>query len=340
MQKRTLPKHREKHERRILLSSSFRNKITISRYKNISLYEIILKSFIRTILWFVIPKKNKLNKNKNEELINLTYSKISSREFAFIPASTSFTLFISFIPIIAILLGMLRITATNLDSQFISLVLSKIIPGFSNDYNVWSSDSTPKITVFVIFFFSALWLGASGFANIIYTQSYIYSHKTFGNYLTNKLKGFFLVLIISITLYLSAVSYLGIVNIFGIANEKWSSNILLFFWIAITLFIIISLIFKFGPKFKLTWKQIAPGLLLATAPIVLITSVFGGLGGYLKYDKFGILGAILYLLLYIFIFVYLVYLGIITNAAFLKTYFTTKTDNKFNIWNLFHKIKR
>ncbi len=235
---------------------------------------------------------------------------------------------------------MLRITSTDLDKQFIDLVLAKIIPGFSNDYNVWSNDSAPKITVFIIFFLSALWMGAGGFANIVYTQSYIYSHKTFGNFLTNRLKGFFLVLIISITLYLSALSYLGIVNIFSITHERWSSNILLFIWIVITLFIIISLIFKFGPKFKISWKQIAPGLLLTTLPISLITSVFGGLGGYLNYDKFGILGAILYLLLYIFIFVYLVYLGIITNAAYLKTYFTTQTDNKFNFWNWFNRIKR
>lgn len=345
--KGNLLKKRKKNERRTVLSSSFASKISFPRPHHKTLGETIIKFFIKLILWMSIPKKNQLNRNKNQELIARTYNKISSKEFTFIPSATSFHFIIAFVPIVSMVYGMLYLMGPSWNLSFSENVLGRIIPGIQSTLSgtTFISNKLFNITAFAIVFASSLWLAAGGFSNFVYTQNYIYNHKSLGNIITNRIRGLLIVIAITISIYLSSVSYIGTIKLLQLENSQslvklTFSYIILAIWITFTLIGGIAFLFKLSPRFKLKWKQIIPGIGIASIPMVFFTIIFGFSTSLLDYGKYGAIGTLLYLGLFIYVLVYFMYLGVIANASYLKTYFTSKTQDKINITRWFSRFKK
>ncbi|UUD37008.1 Ribonuclease BN-like family [Mycoplasmopsis californica] len=339
-------KLRLKEEQREILRSSFSDKISFPKPKHKTLLETVIKFFIKVILLVSIPKKRKLNKNKNKELINTTYSQISSKEFKFIPSSTSFHFLVAFVPIISMVFGLLYLTNTDLAESFKENVLGRIIPGIEKTIEGTSfiGNKISNISAFAIIFASSLFLGSSGFSNLIFTQNYIYKHKNMGNIITNRFKGILIVGSITIFIYLSALTYLITIKLFHLGKNLSSfklvwSYIFLSFWVIGTLFLGILLLFKMSPTFKLKWKQIIPGVIIASVPMILFTIIFGFISSLFDYGKYGIIGTLLYLSVFIYVLTYFMYLGMIANASYLRTYFTIRTQSKFDWTRIFRKVK-
>ncbi|WP_027334303.1 YihY/virulence factor BrkB family protein [Mycoplasma elephantis] len=339
-------KSRLKEEQQGILSCSFSDKISFPKLKRKTILETTIKFFINIIFLISIPKKRRLNKNKNKELVNTTYNQISSKEFKFIPSSTSFHLLVAFVPIISMVFGLLYLTNNEFADSFKENILSRIIPGIEKtiDGTSFIDNKISNISAFSVVFASSLFLGSSGFSSLIFTQNYIYKHKTMGNVFANRIKGILIVCSITIFLYLSSLTYLVTLKILSLDRNLntfkllWS-YILLSVWIIVTLIIGISLLFKMSPTFKLKWKQIVPGVIIAATPMILFSIIFGFISSIFDYGKYGIIGTLLYLSVFIYVITYFMYLGIIANAAYLKTYFTIRTQNKFNWANIFRRKK-
>lgn len=320
----------------------------------ISFFERFLKIFIYLALRLAIWKPSRWrDPQKNFEIIDRTYKKITSNDFAFIPSSIAFYIMISFAPILLIISAIYQIPGfeeffkdLNGNVDPIKSVLGGFLPGISGVIDVMKKEiealsfgSWSGWLSFLLFMLPTLWVAASGFAKLIYTESYVFQHKYIGNYWINKFRGLFMVLLITVVLAfaLSINVYIEI----QITKLPWSSvgrqtlkQFYLICSLGILLFSGLAAFFKISPRFKIKWRHTLPGAMVTALPSSLFFAVFGSIvnNKVIDYSKFGIIGFIMYLALASFWFVYFVYLGMIANASYHKTFVSTNVVHKWPFW--------
>ncbi|EGV00546.1 YihY/virulence factor BrkB family protein [Mycoplasmopsis columbina] len=335
------------------LKKSYRNSLKKSWLtKNIipinknrwSFIEEVIKFFLKIILKIATPKIGWKNKIKTKELINRTYDKFISKDLVFIPLSLSFYFLISFVPIITIIMTLLSLI-DGYNQIFIQLIMSKIIPGIQSilDLQITSKSHEGLQYISIIFLLLAsLWLSSNGFAKFVYSQNYIYKHEFLGNWFTNRLKGLFIVMGISIYLFLGIALYILIYSSFVKVFTNNNSQIIFFYssfsvYLLIFLYLGTLLLFKLTPSFKVPFTSIFPGVLVAVLPIWIFIMSFGYLTSLINYSKYGLIGTFMYVALFVSTLSYCLMLGIIVNEAYYKTYYSSYTIAKKN-W-IFWKIK-
>ncbi|WP_027120723.1 YihY/virulence factor BrkB family protein [Mycoplasmopsis lipofaciens] len=305
--------------------------------------EKLIKFFIKIILWIATPRASWKNKSKTSELINRTYLKFSGRDFTFIPISLAFYFLISFVPIITIVVMLLSLIS-NYNQIFIDEILARIIPGVKAIMNIPDSikQSKAQYTSIILLMLASIWIASSGFGKFIYSQNYIYGHENLGNWLTNRIKGFIVVIGISIYLFLFISLYIFFHKAFSYSiNEKFTKNTI--FYISFSIYLIINLyfgftlMFKLTPSFKLSWNMVFPGVLISSIPVMIFIMLFGYLTSIIDYNKYGVIGTFMYIAMFVSTLSYFMYLGIIVNEAYYKTYFSSYTIAKRD-W-MFKKIK-
>lgn len=341
-------KNRLKSERKENLHLSFSDKVIIPKNKKTTIFEKIIKLFVKFAFWISVAKKYRLNKNKNEELINRTYEKISSKEFGFLPSSTAFHFLIAFVPITSMVYLLLSFIPGGFHTAFFEDVLGRIIPGIQNVLEIGTSPDAlgaGKLTAFILIFLSSLWLASGGFAKFVYTENYIYDHKSMGNFFTNRFRGLLIVISITIYIFIASLTFLAFIKVINLGKSYTYTKIVITYiilaiWIIVTVALGITLLFKLSPRFKLQWKQIAPGITITAVPTTIFVVVFGFSTSLIDYGKYGLIGSMLYLGLFIYFITYFLYLGIIANSSYLKTYFTIKTQDKIDLLRWFYKFKK
>nr|WP_307929520.1 hypothetical protein [Mycoplasmopsis bovis] len=102
-------------------------------------------------------------------------------------------------------------------------------------------------------------------------------------------------------------------------------------YLMLNLYVGLSVLFKISPGFIVPWSSLLPGVLIASLPTMVFITIFGYLTSLIDYYKFGIFGIFMYIALLVSIMSYFMYLGIITNAAFYKTFYSRYTTPK-KIW--------
>lgn len=324
------------------LKNSWISKNIVKKQENkFVFFEKIIKFFIKIILWMVISKVVLKNKTKTNELIDRTFKKFNSKDFGFIPYSTAFYFLISFVPIITLLIFMLSIIP-GYEKIFVEQIINKILPGVSSlidlSKSLTSLNAAATYTTIIILLISSIWLASSGFGKFIYSQNYIYNHSNLGNWLKNRLKGMLIVIGIIVYLFLTSAFYIFLYDAFNknISNSL-AQNIYFYTSFLIYLFIItylgIGMLYKAAPSFKLSWAMINPGILITTIPIVIFIGLFGSLTSLINYGKYGIVGIFMYVAIFISFLTYFMYLGIVANEAYYKTFFSTRTISKNNKFN-------
>ncbi|MGY5139188.1 YihY/virulence factor BrkB family protein [Mycoplasmopsis gallinarum] len=305
-------------------------------------FEKLLKLFLKFILLCAITRFTWKNRPKIDELVDRAHAKFSSKENSFIPISQAFYFLVSFAPIITMITLLLSFVP-GYDQIFLNVILAKIIPGLNQVFKLEIvTNLKSQYISMIILFLTSLWLSSNGYGKFVYTQSYIYNHEKMGNIITNRLRGFFIVLGITLYLFIVILFYIFIYNTFiKYISNPVSQNV--FFYITFCLYLpVVSyfgflFLFKFSPKFKLSWNQINPGVLISTVPMFLFVSIFGLLTSFINYGKYGLIGTFMYVALFVMFFSYFVWLGIIINESYYKTYFSSYTIDKNNFWS--RKIK-
>ncbi len=323
----------------------------IIKPKKISIGEKIIKFIIWIALRLSIRPTHWRDNKKNKEMIDLTYKKIMAPDFLFIPPSFAFYLFMAFMPIIFMVLLIVSQNDTLLTdiSNFISKgvkdddtqkTLLKIRNIVKNITDLSGPESTGNIIKLVFALSLTLWISSAGFAKFVFTQSYIYGHDKFGGYWMNRFRGMFIVCCIA--LYIT-----GIISFFifmphwiekvldpAIHKKAYATVITISQIIFTLLFIYLGFIalFKFSPRFKLTWKQIHPGALASTIPISIFILLFSWLTKYIfQYKIYGSLALFMILAATMFQISYFIYVGLLVNAVFYKTHHGNKTYPKRTI---------
>ncbi|WP_051619056.1 YhjD/YihY/BrkB family envelope integrity protein [[Mycoplasma] collis] len=331
----------------------YKNRIITKKKRNIW-QKILTFLVIIPLRIAVTPKWWKKNNIQTKVLIQRSVKKISSHEFIFIPSGFAFYSFISFIPILALSLSTINLLNieklfnnffdNSIEDYISSQIISRYIPGIDKVIQTlpkqWNLIDTDEIT-FLILFFSSLWISSSGYAKFITSQSIIYDHKNLGNWFINRLKGFVIVVFISIFL-----SFLLITAafVFKSLENIYSSNsviYILFFYFISSFYILLFFYFiwlfllKYTPTFKTKIKEIYPGVILSSLATVLFTTIFGYVSSIkiIDYRKFGVFATFLYLAPFNFFLSYILYFGIIINEAFYKSFISSKTKNKYKYQN-------
>ncbi|MCS4536687.1 MULTISPECIES: YihY/virulence factor BrkB family protein [unclassified Mycoplasma] len=297
------------------------------------LFEKIAKFFLMLILFISTPKTSWKNKSKSSELIDRTYQKFTAKESAFIPISLSFYFLISFVPILTVVVVLLSFI-NGYNTVFLDIILSRIIPGVKSILNIpnFKINQSVQYTTIGILLFGSTWLGSSGWGRFIYSQNYIYGHENLGNFFLNRLKGFFIVLGISLYLFIVSLIYISfyklIVPRLSVVGELVFFYISFMFYLILVLYFGFSLIYKLTPSFKLPWNSVLPGVLLATIPNMIFIGVFGYLTSLINYTQYGAIGTFMYIALFVSSLSYFIFIGLIVNESYYKTYYSSYTIAK------------
>lgn len=309
--------------------------------KRFAFIEKIIKFFIMIILKIVTPRQSWKNKSKTEELINRTYTKFTNKDFAFIPISTAFYFLVSFVPIITTV-DLLLMLIKDYDKVFLDVILAKIIPGAKSllSIDVKATKYTQNVAI-IILILASTWLASAGFSRFVYSQNYIYNHEHLGNWFTNRLKGFMIMLSVALYMFLTLALYIFFYNAFTAKLSEYHKNI--YFYITFSVFLFITfylgfiLLYKITPNFKLPWNLVLPGAMITTVPLWIFFLIFGYLTSLIDYNKYGVIGIFMYIAMLVSYMSYFMYLGIIANEAYYKTYYSSYTVSKKSIF--FGKMK-
>ena len=233
----------------------------------------------------------------------------------------------------------------NITKDLLGDVLGKFIPGMK-DILLSITNLTQKsgkqvvdagaLFATILSLIISTWIAAGGFSKLVFTQSYLYEHKFVGGYWMNKMKGMFMVLMFSLSLFVVLAINIMITKQISSFNitDKWK-NIFNSSFLVVGLFIgiftgFISL-FKLSPRFSIKVRHIIPGAMVATIPTAGFLSLFGIISSLWTYGNYGIIGTIMYLGMGCLIVTYFIFVGLSANVAYYKTFVGDKVKNKWTI---------
>ncbi|QBF34687.1 YihY/virulence factor BrkB family protein [Mycoplasmopsis phocirhinis] len=327
------PKKMYKSYKKIIKKTWVSRNIIQNENNTFWLFEKSVKFFLMLILFIATPKTSWKNKSKSNELIDRTYQKFTAKESTFIPISLSFYFLISFVPILTIVIVLLSFI-NGYNTVFLDVILSRIIPGVKSILNIpnFKINQGVQYTTIGILLFGSTWLASSGWGRFIYSQNYIYGHENLGNFLLNRVKGFFIVIGISIYLFITSLIY---ISVYKLVSPRLSvTGELIYFYTSFMIYLIVilyfgfSLIYKLTPSFKLPWNSVLPGVLLTTIPNMIFIGVFGYLTSLINYSQYGAVGTFMYIALFVSSLSYFIFIGLIVNESYYKTYYSNYTIAK------------
>ncbi|WP_029905440.1 YhjD/YihY/BrkB family envelope integrity protein [Mycoplasmopsis opalescens] len=334
----------ERARRKALKHSLFSRNIIPNKSNDFYLYELVTKFIISIILIIVMPKQSFLNKSKNRELVNRTYEQFVSNDSVYIPIAQSFYLLVSFVPIVTLVISILNLIP-GYGETFINEILGRMIPAIKNVITGHESilDSGGKFATYIVLLSGSLWIASSGWGRFVFTQNYIYGHESPGNWFYNRFKGFLIVSGIALYLLFFSIIYTSFYRLATRNMDVNSYDRSALFYSTFSIFVFgflylgLSLLYLLTPSFKQSWKGINAGAMVATIPNVFFITIFGFLTSRIDYNQYGIISAFMYIALFISYFSYFIYLGIIVNESYYKTYISNYTISRR--FNLFAKYK-
>lgn len=328
----------------------------IARKKRNNILEKILKWIIYGIIFIAIPKFIKSSKTKGKEIVNSAYEKINSNEFSFVPAGYAMYLFLSFIPISILMLGIIGSVDEKYEVVLKNVILGQIIPGISEVIPSFSTlwGSTGNAIALILFALSVLILASKGYSKFIFSIDALYEHKSPFRVWKSRIKGFivsvFVCLILSLILLGLTAFMVFLIDKVGLgkfdadikkmklADFNLTTEFYLIYWFTTILFLPVFtylgflFYFVYAPNFKLKMSQAHPGALIAAIPTAIFILIFGSLTSLIPYKKFGIVASFMYIILLLSFTSYFIYMGIIVNSSFYKTFINLPTVEKHSFW--------
>lgn len=325
--------------------SSFLRNIIIKKSYKPPIREIIIKSIVLFALTIGFLGTNWRLRTKNKAIVNEAYKKIIDPSFIYLAPAFAFSMVMAFMPIL--LLIYLVIGSNSVIEHQVNAMLNSIFGQFylifQDTSSTWATFLKSPSSAFsiLIIIFTSTWVSAAGFSKFIYSCSLIYKHDRFGGFLMNRFRG--ISIVVSISLYFAFIFTLftgisiGINSLTWLRNIHWLfiavSKIVLFLYILGSIYVGICLLFKYAPRFKLTWKQVHAGAVIAAIPTTIFLTLFTIISSYfINYSSIGgNLSYFMTLSMSLLIFAYFIYVGVIANAAFYNIQVAKSTKRKLTL---------
>lgn len=233
----------------------------------------------------------------------------------------------------------------KIDSNSLEDVIGRFVPGMNSiinqiseltnrgEHHIINAGATVATVISLII---STWIAAGGFSKLVFTQSYIFEHKYVGGYWMNKFKGMFIVAAFTIALILGLMVNVAIqkwihsTNLSTTAKDVWTQTLLIV-TLALGSFALFICLYRFSPRFAIKLRQVIPGAMVTTVPTVLFLALFGYISSLWSYGEYGVLGVVMYLGMAALIITYFIFVGIITNASYYKTFIGKKVRTKWTL---------
>ncbi|QZE12549.1 YihY/virulence factor BrkB family protein [Mycoplasma sp. Ms02] len=349
-------KYFRKHKRvsltlkRDIKKDKFYHNIIWKPLLNFNPIEVLLKTFIKFLIITTIFNKYRKQKTKSNEMIDRAYERFASREFAFMPSSNTMYFILSFVPIVMISYLFLNVFSFigPIHKFLLDIILPTIIPGIQAiTQQIEDTQKSSALGGSSLFFLclSAIWFSSNGYGKLISSQNIIYKHKYTGTSIGNRLKGFFVVCAISV--------YLSFWTVFAFLISKSTHSISLvnegvslviedstkqFAIIAVLSIPFVTLgmflMYKFTPSFKLRIQDVKIGVIIASVPCWSLLLLLGVIARFASFGQYGPIGIFMFLSLFIGFYTYFLYLGIIMNEAYYKSFISEDTLQKRSLFKI------
>ncbi|BAP39620.1 YhjD/YihY/BrkB family envelope integrity protein [Metamycoplasma canadense] len=326
-------------EKKPILNNSLVSKQIVKNKQKQNILEKMIKTIIYGILFIAIPNYLRSSKIKGKEIVKSAYAKINSNEFAFVPSGYAMYMFLSFIPTLGLIIGIIGAINPEFEIIIKVTILGQLIPGIEKVIpaflHIWNSPG--GAVAFILLTISILWIGSKGYSKFIFSFDALYEHKNQIPLWKIRIKGFLTSIVITgilIVFLLIISSFLTFIlkNVFNIAITEaitlkslpWEFQLI--FWLPTILFLpIITYLsflffFKFAPNFKIKFSHVSPGALVVAIPTSLYILIFGSLTSLINYDKFGVVASFMYIILLLSVTSYFIYTGVIVNSSFYKIF--------------------
>ncbi len=294
----------------------------VQHYKEDNLLSKIVQIIIRISLIFAFDRKNITNA-KLKITANNTYAILSSAKFKFIPSSVAFYLFFSIIPISVIVVSTIAFIDMNWNNFLMDEILSFIIPGFNTLFTINSDWNAANILLTLIFLSSSIWFASKGISKFRDSFTELYGFDNKQNFLVKRMKSIIVVILISIFLIISSIAFIPVVQwikllITNTIAYQYVLYALLFIYFLFFGYIGIGLLFKYISPIRLKWSYLNLGILTTLIPLILFILLFSSICKFLNYERFGVIGSFLYLMLFVQYISYFLHAGIIINSSYYK----------------------
>ncbi|WP_036430999.1 YhjD/YihY/BrkB family envelope integrity protein [Mycoplasmopsis felis] len=330
------------------------------------IYEFFIKSIISIFANILIISRTENAKIKRKRVILNIFKLFNSNQYNFIWLSITFYMLISFVAVIFIVNFLNLVINDNIttfknlvsnlvkkqelntqystfQSLFNNIVFNKFIPGGEIFLSLDEIDVSSNFKLYSwipgsVIALPSLYISAGGYGKLVTAFNTIYYHKKTGTFIGNKLKGLYLVLGISFLLWFFSTLYIfsqaSIYNnhqtlSYGLSDFAYLSFIILFFVFSFLF------LFKEGPSFKLSYKSIYRGVFVSFLPSLFLVIIYTYLNKILNYSKYGAaVGFFFSIGFFINWYVYFMFLGIVFNSSYYKSYVSSHTIPK-KIYSLF-----
>ncbi|WP_322900779.1 YhjD/YihY/BrkB family envelope integrity protein [Mycoplasmopsis felis] len=330
------------------------------------IYEFFIKSIISIFANILIISRTENAKIKRKRVILNIFELFNSKQYNFIWLSITFYMLISFVAVIFIVNFLNLVINDNIttfknlvsnlvkkqelntqystfQSLFNNIVFNKFIPGGEIFLSLDEIDVSSNFKLYSwipgsVIALPSLYISAGGYGKLVTAFNTIYYHKKTGTFIGNKLKGLYLVLGISFLLWFFSTLYIfsqaSIYNnhqtlSYGLSDFAYLSFIILFFVFSFLF------LFKEGPSFKLSYKSIYRGVFVSFLPSLFLVIIYTYLNKILNYSKYGAaVGFFFSIGFFINWYVYFMFLGIVFNSSYYKSYVSSHTIPK-KIYSLF-----
>ncbi|MEQ8155091.1 MAG: YihY/virulence factor BrkB family protein [Clostridiaceae bacterium] len=269
------------------------------------------------------------NKKTVWNFIRRLISKIYKDDVFALSAQLAYSLLLSFIPFLILL--MIIIGLSNLNSDEVLMYLSGLLP--SNVYNLIDSTVVEVVNgrqgnLLVPTIMMAMWTSSSGFSAINIGLDKAYGVRDTRNYFKRMLYGLIstIALVLIIVLSLLMIVFSGFIRQFLLDLLPFD-DVIIFAWnivrlagVMITMVLTFTLIYFFIPAKKVRWRECFPGAILSALGWIGISYLFSFyVENFSNYSRlYGSLGAVFALMTWLYITSFILILGGVVNSTMIE----------------------
>lgn len=258
-------------------------------------------------------------------------------------AQVAYNLILSFFPFIIFLMTLIgytflnRLEVINEISSLFPQSISELIK-----YTVLDVRASKNNSVMSLSLIFTLWSASSGFNAVIKGLNKAYGVRETRSFVKLRMVSLFctvgmsiIIVIMMVLLVLGTVIWNAVTRRFYILHELTLVWVITKYLIVVsTTIFIFSLLYRYAPNRKLRWIEVCYGAIFSTGSLILVSAIFAYyVNNFGKYSMFyGSIGAIIFLLIWLFLVSIIIILGGELNAS-LASKNSVNSKKRFKVTN-------
>ncbi|WP_085829512.1 YihY/virulence factor BrkB family protein [Clostridium massiliodielmoense] len=270
-----------------------------------------------------------MNRLKNKKIIFKLLYKLKKDEIFALASQLAYSLLLSFFPFLIFLFTVASFS--SLQSEGIIITLKNIIPdsAYNLVYSILNETfEASNVNLLSFSFIITIWIASNGFKAVIRALNKAYGEEEERSFIKIQFMGIistviltFLIIFSLFILVLGNIIGLKIITMLSLPISLYFIwNVLRYFVMLIFMIIIFAIVYKITPCRKLTFKDVLPGAIFATIGWIIVSLGFSFyVDNFANYSRlYGSIGAVIVLLVWLFLSSIIILIGGEINAILLN----------------------